>query len=109
MKNCFELEGSVLAAWLSKKGGLAVKLAVTYEHKLGEEKIVLESVFLVVFTEKKKALSLDVAQGDIVKVTGYVHLEHRLSTGGNAHQAVMLIGDELEVLQKARWRENVDD
>ena len=100
--NKVEIEGKVLASWLTKDGFLIMKVAVVYEHTVGESKITMESVFRPILLDKKKILMVDVVAGDKVHVTGYLYDEKRISQGGNTHSTIKFIASDIEVVSFAK-------
>ncbi len=102
MLNKFEIEGTALAVWITKTEALAVKIAVVHEHNIGSRKTTTESVFLVVFDDTDRIKTVDAMQGDKIYVRGHLYLKHKLTAGGNSHQQVMLMADEITVLKYAK-------
>ena len=102
MNNKVEIEGKVLAVWIAKKGGLIMKVAVTHEHRVGNDTITVESVFRTIFNDLERIPTIDVMEGDKVHVTGHLYLNHTMSKTGCTHETLQLYADDIEVVSFAK-------
>lgn len=102
MLNKVEIEGKVLAVWIAKKGGLIMKVAVTHTHRVGNDTITVESVFRTIFNDLERIPTVDVMEGDRVRVVGHLFLNHTISKTGCSHETLQLYADDIEVVSLAK-------
>lgn len=102
MLNKVEVEGRVLSVWIAKKGALCMKLAVTHNHKIGNETATVESVFRPIFNDTARIPTVDVMAGDKVHVTGHLYINHSVSASGCTHETLQFYADDIEVVSFAR-------
>lgn len=99
--NKVEIEGKVLAAWMSGKGGFITKIAVVHEHNVNGTVIMKESVFIAVMTDPEKIKKIDVVAGDKIRIIGHLNIDNGITSGGNSWSKMMLYADNIEVLKYA--------
>lgn len=102
MLNKVEVEGRVLSVWIAKKGALCIKLAVTHNHRIGNETVTVESVFRPIFNDTTRIPAIDVIEGDRVRVTGHLYINHTVSKSGCSHETLQFYADDIEVVSFAR-------
>lgn len=102
MLNKVEVEGKVLSVWVSKKGGLIMKLAVTHNHRIGDSIVTVESILRPIFNDTKRIETVDVMAGDKVRVIGHLYLNHTISATGCTHDTLQLYADDIEIISFAK-------
>ena len=100
--NNVELQGRVLSARMSKRGGFIVKVAVVHEHNVNGTKINCESVFITIMTDPVKIKGVDLVAGQTVHITGHLKPEISVSATGNTRERMQVFADDIEVISYAK-------
>lgn len=92
------LEGKVLSSYIHESGAYVIKLAVVHDHKIGEHNLTTESVLTAVAVDSDVIKSINVLNGDKVRIEGYLKLDIHRSPKGNCRQRISLYIKNVKLL-----------